>query len=471
MRRRTLHLTVALVLGLLAACGGGDDDGAGDGTGAPEDGGDGLAALCPLDALEGATKPVEVVFWHNQAGENEALLGELTAEFNASQDAVRVELVAQTGYVDTLTKYKAGLTSGDLPDLVQMEETTVQTLVDSQSTVPLQACVEADDYDVSDFLPRALAYYTTQDVLRSMPWHVSNVVLYYNRRAFEAASLDPDRPPTTLAEVREASEAIVASGAAESGIALRPLGYLNEFWYAKAGQPYVDNGNGRDARATQALLDNETGLELWTWWREMVDDGLAITTSADPESADHLFAIGGGQAAMTVEASSILGRILAVLGTGQFPDVEMGVAPLPGLEPGGGVPVGDGSLWLPDRGLPERVAAAWEYVKFLSAPEQQVRWHLGTGAVPTRRSVADDPGVQAFWAEQPGFRVGFDQLETGPVDEATVGAVIGDYQGVRDAVRDGLTAMLTQGVTPAAALAQAQEDADAAIEEYNRRLG
>ena len=57
------------------------------------------------------------------------------AAFEATQDKVRVNLVDQTGYRESFEKYKAGLSSGDLPDLGQFEETTVQQLLDSESTV------------------------------------------------------------------------------------------------------------------------------------------------------------------------------------------------------------------------------------------------------------------------------------------------------------------------------------------------
>ena len=40
-----------------------------------------------------------------------------------------------------------------------------------------------------------------------------------------------------------------------------------------------------------------------------------------------------------------------------------------------------------------------------------------------------------------------------------------------DAVRDGLVAMLSQGLSPEQALARAQRGADRAIRDYNTRLG
>jgi len=58
-----------------------------------------------------------------------------------------------------------------------------------------------------------------------------------------------------------------------------------------------------------------------------------------------------------------------------------------------------------------------------------------------------------------------------PVTPATQGPVIGDYQGVRDAVLAGEQEMFTRNVPPAKALADAAKAADAAIASYNQRVG
>ncbi|MGH9031814.1 MAG: extracellular solute-binding protein, partial [Acidimicrobiia bacterium] len=138
----------------------------------------------------------------------------------------------------------------------------------------------------------------------------------------------------------------------------------------------------------------------------------------------------------------------------------------------GGVPVGDASLWIPKTGS-RRQAAAWELVKFFSAPEQQAAYAVGNsgGYVPIRTSAVEDPALQAMWAENPELKIPYEQLEAGTRSPAAVGAVTGDYAGVRAAVRDALTAMFTEGVPPKRALAQAQRDATDAIREYNARVG
>ena len=147
--------------------------------------------------------------------------------------------------------------------------------------MPVQACVDADKYSLADFLPKVTGYYTVQDVLRSMPYNPSNPILFYDKSKFAKAGLDPNRPPQTLDEVREYSKKIVASGAAKHGIALRIAEFFTEFWSSKNGQVYANNGNGRLRRATKADLDNPTERTVWTWWHDMVRDGLALNTGAD----------------------------------------------------------------------------------------------------------------------------------------------------------------------------------------------
>jgi sn-glycerol 3-phosphate transport system substrate-binding protein len=464
-------VVTALVVGSCGGGSGGDPD-TRETVGGPSDEAPVVdPKLCGLDEFDATEKPVSITFWHTMNRANATWLTDTIDEFNASQGEVRVDLVQFAGYQDVFTKYAAGLSTGDLPDVVQLEETVVQKVIDSRSTIPMQACVDADDYDLSSFLPRATGYYSYQDVLHAMPFAISNPILMYDAGAFEEAGLDPADPPTTLAEVREYSRKIVDSGAAEHGIALRVEPYIFEFLNAKSGGTYVNNGNGRDARADAATLDTAVALEIWTWWNDMVADGLALNTGGTPGNIDHMLAIGNGGAAMAMEASGVLGTVRGVLESGQFPGVTVAAAPLPSLDGSGGVPVGDGALWIPKASSPERRGAAWQLVKYLASAEQQAGLAVAGGYAPIRRDAAEVPALAVAWDADPIFRVGYDQLVSGPVNDATVGSLIGDYQGVRDAVRGAMIAMLSEGKTPEAALARAQADATVAIQAYNDRVG
>jgi sn-glycerol 3-phosphate transport system substrate-binding protein len=310
-------------------------------------------------------------------------------------------------------------------------------------------------------------------VLRAMPWTVSNPVLFYNKNHFRAAGRDPDAPPETLDEVTEYSRQIVDADIASYGMTVRAEAFVNEAFYAKSGQLYMNKGNGRDERATKTLLNTSTGTEIWTWWDDLVESGLGLFTGSQPDNFDNLYALGNGNATMTIDTSNAIGSILSVLDTGEFGTLDLGVAPLPAIEAGGGVPVFDASLWIPNTGSNERAAAAWELVKFLSAPEQQAQYAVENsgGYIPIRESAVSDPALQALWTENPDLMVPFEQLEAGRRGAASTGAVTGDFAGVRNAVRDALTAMFTEDLPPKKALAQAQRAATSAIREYNERIG
>jgi len=427
---------------------------------------------CPVGAAKKASgKPVELTFWHAMNRELETTLEKLTDQFNASQNDVKVTLVNQVSYSALFDKYKAALGGGDLPDLVQFEDTALQSAIDSQSVLPVQACVKADKYSLKDFIARTIDYYTVEGTLIGMPFNVSNPVLYYNKQAFEKAGLDPEKPPTTLEGIKEASQKLVDAGVTTKGYSIKLDPWYLEQWLAKAGKTYVNKGNGRKSRATATTFDNATGVEVATFLKDMVDSGLAVNTGKPEGNIDNMLAIGNDNAAMTIDTSANLGTVTQVLGSGQFPNVTIGVAPMPGPTGKGGVLVGGAALYIVKEAAKEKQDAAWQYIKYLVAPEQQATWGAGTGYVPLRKSATKLPAIQELWSTKPYFKVAYDQLVTGVNNDATAGPVIGPYQAIREVVIDELTAMLTQDKSAKSAVKTAAQKGNAAIEEYNSRVG
>jgi len=431
------------------------------------------SAKCPLGALKKASKPVEITFWHSMNRANEETLQRLTDEYNSSQTDVKVTLVNQTTYNDTLTKYVAGLSTGDLPDIVQIEDTALQQMIDTQSVLPAQVCVKADKYDLSGHVQRVVDYYTVKGTLWPMPFNVSNPVFYYNKKAFTQAGLDPNKPPATLDEITADAKKLKASGAvSKAGFGLKTDPWYLEQWLAKAGRPYVNNGNGRKARATAVRFDSKQGLEIFTWLSEMVSSGLAVTNSNEGASQfDNLLGIGNGTNAMTIDSSASLGTISSVLSSGAYPNVELGVGPMPGPVGKGGILVGGAALYISNKSDPAKQAAAWDFSKFLNTAESQATWAAGTGYVPVVEAATELPAVKELWAKDPGYKVAYDQLLTGVNNVATAGPVIGAYKAVRDAVITAEKSMFTQGVKPRAALKAARSEANPAMVEYNTRVG
>jgi sn-glycerol 3-phosphate transport system substrate-binding protein len=454
----------------LAGCGGGSN---GNG-GTPATGSQQSLPDCPLDALGDANKPVDITYWHAMTHANEDELVKLANDFNARQNDVHVTLSGAASYTDNTTRFKAGLSTRKLPDLLQGEDSSVQILIDSQAVLPAASCLKADGADTSDLIPRVVAYYSVNDVLYAMPFNDSNPILYYDKALFRRAGLDPDKPPLTFDEVEADARKIVQSGAAPFGIALKTDSWPVEHWLAKAGHTIVDHDNGRTARATRVTFDDATGISIFQWLDDMVSSKLALSTGTS--EFDHYLAVGSGRAAMTIDTSAALGTIADLFAAGRYKKVQLGAGPMPGPDsPEGGVLVGGAANFIVNSSAPEKQAAAYEFAKYLASPKSQSEWAAATGYVPVSKSAATMSPLAERYAQQPEYKIAYDQLLKGPENAATAGPVLGPYgsarEGLRGAIVDAVSRMLDGGLTPAQAVAQAADQANAAIADYNERIG
>jgi len=471
MRVRRLFASTVLFAIVAAACGGGG--GGGSSNGGSGGSGSSLASQCPTDAIEKAPasqKPVQITYWHSFPEANLKAITAITNDFNASQKDVHVRLVNQTSYDDTLTAFRAAYGKGNAPDLVLLEDKTTQQMIDSQAVIPAQACIDATKYDTSDFLPRVIDYFTVKNALWPMPFNVSNPVLYYNKAVFTKAGLDPNNPPKTLDEVKADSQKIVSSGAAKHGWALKLDPWLLEQWTAMAGQPFVNNGNGRDDRATKVTFDNAAGKKVYEWISDMVKTGLAENTGRPEGNINHYLAVANKTSAMTADTSAALGTVVQVLGSGQFPGVELGVAPLVGLPGDGATFVGGGANYIVKGKDPKKVEAAWRFAKYLDEPQVQAKWAV-TGYIPIRKSSVQLPAVQQLWQQKPFYKVAYDQLASTNNTVAAKGPVMGPFNAVETAIVDSMEQMLAKGTNPDTALANAAKQSNSLIADYNQRAG
>lgn len=434
---------------------------------------------CPVDALADADGPVEITFWHGMTGELESSLERITDEYNASQDAVRVKVQNQGGYEQAIDKYlQSG--QGSRPELVQAPEYAVEVFKDTDSFIPIGACIAAEEFDTSTLLSSALNAYATEGVQWSMPFNMSAPILYFNRAVFEAAGLDPNDPPASLEEIREASQAIVDSGAATYGMVFDTSfdaggGWFFEQWFAKAGEFYADNENGRSAPATQVLFNNETGLEIGTWLKAMVDDGLAVNVGDNTSGQDTFLKMvdPSEPGAMTIGTSAALGPVLAAIEGGiagpGFVKEDLGTGQMPGPDGSPTVLVGGASLWIPaDKGDAE-AAAAWDYIKYLISADVQSDWAASTGYVPINSDALTVEPLATTYAEDPRFQVAFDQFQATPGDEPTaIGPLLGPQREIRVLTARALADIFSGGDVQAA-LDAAKAEADTLLSDYNSR--
>ncbi|MGO9559137.1 MAG: ABC transporter substrate-binding protein [Acidimicrobiales bacterium] len=423
----------------------------------------------PLGAASRASGVVSITMWHAMTNANLTTLQNLAHTFNTSQPKIKVNLLGQESYTDTFTAYRAGLGSSNLPDLVQMESILLQDMVDSQSVVPAASALKADtSFDSSDVLPSAMAFFTVDGVQYGMPWNCSSQVMYFNKKVFQTAGLDPSTPPATLAEYKTMAAQAKSKGGVAYGTALKLTASNVEDWIAQTGGLLFNNGNGRSGRATAVEFGDATGLKMFAFYEEMLSSKIAEATLNT--SYDNLIAIGNGSTAMSIDTSAALGTVLVLLRAGKYPSVDLGVGPLPGLNgPGDGVPYGGAGLYIVKHSVPEKQDAAWQFIKYLLTPPAMAAWSIGSGYIPITKSSVETAAIKNAWATTPQYKVAYEQVATSQANAATAGGVTGVFSEVETDIQNALS-QISNGTSSATAVASAVSASNQALANYNSSI-
>ena len=420
----------------------------------------------PIDAARKAKGVTTITLWHSMTANNLVTLQNLVKTFNSSQSKIEVRLLAQSDYTDTFTAYRAALGTSSLPDLVQMETVNLQAMIDSHSIVPVEEAMAADpSFDRADVLPSCMAYFTVGGVQYAMPWNCSAQIMYYDKRLFARAGLNPERPPTTFQEYHEMSAALKTKARLPYGTAIKLTASNFEDWIAKTGGLLLNNENGRQRRATAVAFDTPTGRQIMSFVAEMFHAKLAEATLAT--NFDNLLPIAVGSVGMTIDTSAALGTVLKILGGGQYHNVTLGVGPLPGLYGlGEGVPYGGAGLYIVKASSPERQDAAWQFIKFLLSPSAMADWAIGSGYIPITRSSVTTAAMKHAWSDTPQYKVAYEEIANSATKPATAGAVAGPLLQIETYLGDALS-QISNGGSARAALASAATSSNQAIKSYN----
>ena len=457
--RRLLAVLAVLLLASVAACGGSRPEGS--------------LAVPAKDALDSASGVTTISFWHSMDASNGVALNALVDKFNAAHvGKMVVKPVFQGDYDTAITKYKASVQSNTTPSIIQIYDIGTQFMVDSHEVVPIAGFAQRDGYDLGVIQKNIAGTYTVGGTQWSMPLNSSVPLLYYNKTAFRAAGLDPDKPPQNLDEIRTAAEKLskVNGGPATYGFGAAIYGWFLEQFAATAGEEFCNAQNGRTGqRVTAANMSSPTITAAVEWWQKMVADGLAVNTGRVSKDAQDAFK--AGQTAMTLESTGQVKGFTAAA-AGKF---ELGAAPYPvvsGTEaPGNGPSIGGGSLWISGPGHSEaEKEAAWQLAKFLAQPDSQAVWHTQTGYFPVTGKALDEPVDKEFVAKNPLFKVAIDSLNKTKVSPATTGCAAGPMPQMRKNLEDGLERALI-GKDAKSSLVKVQQNVAESVSSYNESVG
>jgi sn-glycerol 3-phosphate transport system substrate-binding protein len=407
---------------------------------------------------------IKVKFWHAMSGGRIDLLKGMAEDFNKTHPGITVESQYVGSYNDTLNKTIAAVKAGAPPHIFQLYEVGTRSMIDGGMIIPIGDLAKPGEVDWDDYVDAVMSYYTIEGKVYSMPFNSSTPILFYNRTFFKKAGLDASKPPDTWNQVREMGKKIMGSGAAEAGITWNLHSWYFEQWHAVQNALLVDKGNGREGRAGKVLFDESIGVNIVKWWTGLEKDKIYL--NAGRGWSNHRKAFISGQAAMMISSTSDVTQMTKAFNEKGW-DLGTGFLPRPDAVPRQGVIIGGGTLWMTKDHPKAELQAAWEFLKWISMPEQQVTWHKGTGYFPIRKAAMKLLEKEGWFNKFPNYKVAFDQLLEAKTSLATKGALIGVFPQLRNAVQSAIEKVYEGKTTPEQALKEAATKTNKELANYN----
>ncbi len=278
---------------------------------------------------------------------------------------------------------------------------------------------------------------------------------------FADAGLDASKPPATIAELGEMAARLTDKPSKQWGFILTPELYQMSSWIGMQGGFLGNNESGRADTMTAVEFDKTGAMKNFlTEWKKAVDLG-GVQTGADANVKEEFAA---GKLAMFVDSTAALRGVLNSVGD----KFEVGTAFYPKVNASdkGGVAVGGSALYVMDRGDQAKIDAAWDYIKYSSAPETQLIWHQGTGYFPVNRKTYDLPAMNEHLEKNPLFKTAIDQLHSSsPQVQEPMSAVNNE---ISTFLKEEILSFVLNKKDIDTAVSDMAAKANKALEEYNR---
>lgn len=409
--------------------------------------------------LASAADAVELEFYFPVAvgGDAAGIIERMTQSYMEQNPGVAINAIYTGSYADTTTRAITAARGGNPPQLAILLSVDMFTLIDEGIILPWDDFIPEAEREafLGGFYPAFMRNSQTGGQTWGIPFQRSTPVMYYNREAFAAAGLDPDVPPATWNEMVEMGKALTlrdASGnVTQWGVRIPSSGFPSWLFtglVAANGQDGLANDAGTEVMFnTPAVVEALEYLVALSQEHGVMEPGI-LDWGATPR------AFLDGQVAI---AWTTTGNLTNIRTNATF---DFGVAMLP-ANVRRGAPTGGGNFYLFDGSSPEQLQAAVDFVRWATAPEQAAQWSIDTGYVAPRPDTWETDLMRAYAEEVPGALVARDQLEFAVPELATF-----EGPSITRILNDNIAAAIVGEKTPAAAMADAQDAADAILAAY-----
>ena len=340
-----------------------------------------LAALAALFAA--GTLPAmaaDLQMWERSGG-NAKMVDTLVAMWNDKHPDRKINLT-YIEHSEMVAKLAQAVASGEVPDLMGMDLIYAPQFEKAGQLVDITDKIK-DWPELKTASPGHMTVATFENRLYGVPLYADVSALFYNKDLFEKAGLDPNKPPTSLGELREYADKISALGGDIKGYYL-PGSCAGCNIFTVGPLMWASGAKIETAGPGDEPLVGDGVKQVLQFARDIIKAGdVHESDRAETGNTFHL-QFGSGKVGM--------------MGTGNFniqlvhdqnPDMKFGITMLPGVKPGSAASFIGGDLVVVPKGS-KRVDDAVDFMKFILSDEVQVEGYAKLLNLTTRADMVDN---------------------------------------------------------------------------------
>lgn len=415
----------------------------------------GLAGVSPLlsacgDDDSSSNGVTSITMWHGQSDSSKATLDKLVSAFNSTHKNIKVNASSGGVLADAmLQKITTALAAEDYPDVAYIFGSDIASVARSPLVVDLTESLKAPAVKWDDFWPAAKAAVTVDGKLRGIPALVDNLCVAYNKKVFSDAGVEPPKAGWTWDDYVAIAKQLTNPGKGTFGTGWPGVGDENTVWRL---WPMVWDAGGdvvnQDGKSV--AFDGKPGLTaLQTVYQLGQDKSVYVDTKP------------GGELTYQIFMNNKMGMIPT--GPWELPEflqskTDYGVVPMPSYS-GKPMTIAGPDTWTVFDNGEDRVKATVTFLTWLTSGNQDVQWAQQAGSLPLRTTTTKNPKWTQHIDQTNGLNVFTDALayaKTRPTIEA--------YPKVSRALGQATSKMLLTKSTPDAALKEAVQQANSALE-------
>ncbi|GAB2820273.1 ABC transporter substrate-binding protein [Streptomyces daliensis] len=404
-------------------------------------GGDGAAA----GGESGGRVTVEL--WHGQTDTARTAIEALVDRFNREHPDIRVVPGAGVVADAMLQKVTAALASGAYPDIAYIFGSDLAGVALSPQVANLTDTMDEGPTPWKNYWPAARAAVTVKGQVRAAPALLDSLAVVCNKKLFREAGVPLPEPGWRWRDFQDVAKRLTDRERGVFGTGWPGVGDEDTVWRL---WPMVwDLGGDVIHEDGRSIGFADTGVRALETVAALARDK---SVYIDPKpGSDQMYQV------------FLSGRMgMAVTGPWQLPDIQQAkvdyhVVPLPSYS-GRPLTISGPDTWAVFDNGGARLKAAQTFVRWLTQPEQDVRWDIDAGSLPLSRRTEALPAWRKKSAGTPGLRTFTDTLET-----ARVRPVHPAYAQISAALGEAIVSVLLGKSTPAAALRRCADQANAAL--------